>query len=283
MKKLLALILCVMLFVSIVPTAAFAVDIPTSWVPTTSGKYVPAWASKNAAQDAVDAATDTITALYQTLAADQGVFAVVSAIDGVVKGISDDLWKDVDTFGVLTGDAANDLTKLYLRTVIGDEIMNYMNSHYASFATHTTRVEADGTVSVVTRVDPEKYMNTFATAASKAIGSEKAIKNIQALVLGLAAMKQYDDFLDDLDDLRDDITLWNDGKGASVWATYFDDNGSLTGQWVLPVIDGGDAYMDPFALIEPHRVDNNGNNVTSATVFEDVWSPVIVAAREIAS
>jgi len=283
MKKLLALILCVMLFVSVIPTTAFAATIPTSMVPTTSGKYVPVWASKNAAQDAVDAATDTITALYQTLAADKGVFAVVSAIDGVVTGISDDLWKDVDTFGALTGSAANDLTKFYLRTVIGDEIMNYMNAHFSAYATHTTHTAADGTVSVVTRVDPEKYMNTFATAASKAIGSEKAITNIQALVLGLAAMKQYDDFLDDLGDLRDDITLWNDGKGASVWATYFDDNGSLTGQWVLPVIDGGDAYMDPFALIEPHRVDGNGNNVTTGTVFQDVWSPVVIAVREVES
>jgi len=289
MKKLLALILCVMMFVAIIPSAAFAVDIPTAWVPTTSGKYIPTWAAKNVAEDAVDAATDVITALYQTLAADKGVYAIVSAIDGVVTGISDDMWKDVDTFGPISGATAKNLTKIHFRTIIGDEIMNYMNDHSNLFASYTTHTAADGTVSVVTRIDPEKYMKTFATAASKAIGSDKAIANIQAYVLGLAAIKQYDDFLDDLDDLRDDIDAWSDGDGAEIWATYFSDENGI-GRWLVngdrqniqPLLGGGDLYMDPYALIEPHRVDGTGD-VTTDTVLHGVWSPAVITVREIES
>jgi hypothetical protein len=294
MKKLLALILCVMMFVAVIPTSAFAVSIPTAYVPTTSGTFYPKWANKTAAQKAVDAATDNIQALYQTLAADKGVFAVVSAIDGVVTGISDQIWKDVDevklgsalqkklgTNRTVTGDDMNDLTKFYLRTVIGNEIMNYMNGHAGAYATHSFVKDANGNViGTRTKIDPVKYMDAFATAASKAVSSEKAVKNIQAIVLSLAAGAAYDDFIDDLDDLREEIALWNDGDGAAVWATYFADMNSddwtsdgTDAQNVLPYVDGGDLYMDPFALIEPDR------HLDTSKYF-DVYAPtrVIVVA-----
>ncbi len=279
MKKLLALILCVMMFVAVIPTAAFAVTIPTTYVPTVpaGSGYVPTWYAKNVAQDAVDAATDNIQAFYQTLAADKGVFAVVSAIDGVVTGISKDLWKDVDTFGTMTGDQAEKMTNFYFRTIIGNEIMNYMNSHANFYATTTVVIDEDGNVlGNLSKIDPAKYMKTFADAASKAIGSDKAIANIQAVITGLAAMKAYDDFKDDLDDLRDDIVLWNDGKGASVWATYFDDNGSLSGQWVNSLISGGDLFMDPFALIEPNRGGADNKLPTELYLAQDYIVPVPV-------
>jgi len=250
MKKLLALILCVMLFVSVIPTAAFAVSIPTGPVPDTSGKYLPTWVSKYAAQKAVDAASDNIMALYQTLAADQGVYSTVAAIDGIVAGIADQLWDDVDDATIagikLTGAQWNDVTRGFMRNIIGSEIMNYMNDHYAKFAKHTAVVDDEGNViGTITKIDPVKYMDAFATAACKAVGSEKAITNIQAIMMALASAQQYKDFLDDLKDLRNDIALDADGDGAAIWAAYFG------GQNVLPVVEGGDLYMLPYALIEP--------------------------------
>jgi len=302
MKKLLALILCVMMFVAVIPTAAFAVSLPAGWVPTTAAgsAYYPQWASEYSAKKAVEAATDNIQALYQTLAADQGVFATVSAIDGVVTGISKEIWKDSDGFTIkdtngnsvsFSADASEKLTNAFLRTIIGDEIMNYMDNHWSSFATHNTIKDANGNViREYTKIDPVKYMNAFATAASKAVSSDKAIANIQAYVLGLAAIKQYDDFLDDLGDLRDDIDAWSDGDGAEIWATYFSDENGI-GRWLVngdrqniqPLLGGGDLYMDPYALIQPHRVDGNGNDVTTGTVLEGVWSPAVIAVREIES
>jgi len=290
MKKLLALILCVMMFVAVIPTAAFAVTIPSMAVPTTSGKYVPGWRSQLAAEKAIDAASDNIEALYLTLAADKGVFAVVSAIDGVVTGISDEIWGDVDEVSIgtalqkklgtdpkVTGEFMNDVTKFYLRTVIGNEIMNYMNNHWGAYATHAAvrDITTGEVVGTATKIDPAKYMKTFADAACKAVGSDKAIANIQGVILSLAAGKAYDDFLDNLDDLRDEVTAWNDGDGAAIWATYFDDNGSLTGQWVQPWIDGGDLWMDPFALIEPARAFDG----VDTSKYIDVYVPV----REIES
>jgi len=277
MKKLLALILCVMMFVAVIPTAAFAVSIPTGAVPTTSGKYVPAWVSKYTAQKAVDAASDNIMALYQTLAADKGVYATVAAIDGVVAGISDQLWADVDDATIaglkLTGAQWNDVTKGLMRNIIGSEIMNYMNDHYAKFAKHTAVLDADGNlVGTITKIDPVKYMDAFATAASKAIGSEKAITNIQAIMLALAAGQQYNDFLDDLKDLRNDIALDADGDGAAIWAEYF------AGQDVLPVVEGGDLYMLPYALIEPYTgLDTSDYSY----VYGDLVKSALGAGQEI--
>ena len=239
MKKLLALILCVMMFVAVIPTAAFAVSLPTGWVPTTAAgsAYYPQWASEYSAKKAVEAATDNIQALYQTLAADQGVFATVNAIDGVVTGISKEIWKDSDGFTIkdkngksvsFSADASEKLTNAFLRTIIGDEIMNYMDNHWSSFATHNTIKDANGNViREYTKIDPVKYMNAFATAASKAVSSDKAIANIQAVVLAFAAAQQYKDFRDDTDDLAKEIGQWNDGDGMNVWFQYFDQDPSV--------------------------------------------------------
>lgn len=231
MKKLLALILCVMMFVAVIPTAAFAVTVPTGATFPTSSGYVPTWAKERVAKDAIDDATDSIMAMYQTLAADNGVFATVSAIDGVVSGISKELWKDFD--GTIDGLAADDLekaTKNLFRDVIGNEIMNYMDKRWSAFASKND----DGTFDI----NPLKYMEVFATAASKAVSSKKAVANIQAIVTALAAMKTYDDFLDGLDDLAGDIEAWNDYDGLNVWAQYFGQDASV-------------APWDPYALFEP--------------------------------
>jgi hypothetical protein len=239
MKKLLALVLCVMMFVAVIPTAAFAVSLPTGWVPTTAAgsAYYPKWASEYSAKKAVEAATDNIQALYQTLAADQGVFATVNAIDGVVTGISKEIWKDSDGFTIkdkdgnsvsFSADASEKLTNAFLRTIIGDEIMNYMDDHWSSFATHNKIKDADGNViREYTKIDPVKYMNAFATAASKAVSSDKAIANIQAVVLAFAAHQQYKDFRDDADDLAKEIGQWKDGDGLNVWFQYFDQDPSV--------------------------------------------------------
>ena len=231
MKKLLALVLCVMMFVAVIPTAAFAVTIPTSTTfPTTSGSYVPKWAPKDVAKDAVDDATDNIMAMYQTLAADKGVFATVSAIDGVVTGIAKEIWKDSDGLFDLDASAAEKATKNLFRDVIGNEIMNYMDKHWQAFAS----ANDDGTFDI----NPLKYMEVFATAASKAVSSDKAVANIQAIVTTLASMQAYEDFRDDLDDLASDITLWNDNDGIAVWQMYFGQD---------PTVDP----WDPYALFEP--------------------------------
>ena len=70
-------------------------------------------------------------------------------------------------------------------------------------------------------------MNAFATAASTAVSSDKAIANIQAVVLAFAAAQQYKDFRDDTDDLAKEIGQWNDGDGLNVWLQYFDQDPSV--------------------------------------------------------
>ncbi len=245
MKKLLALILCVMMFVAIIPTAAFA-DVTV--VPAQSGN---GWrmGTKQWAKDAVDDATDAISDMYNALAANKGVFATVSAIDGVVVAMAKDLWADKDGFGDLDNDAAETHTKNLLRSLIGSEITKYMNDHANAYAS----LNDDGTVDI----DPAKYLKTFATAASKAMTSEKATANIQAVVLSLAAAQAYKDFSDDMDDLLDEIIDWNDGKGTAVWGRYF----------------GQDIAQDPlgiYAIFEPAVIGEDGAAVAGIDFGDNV-------------
>jgi hypothetical protein len=210
MKKLLALILCVMMFVAVIPTSAFAAPLLNE--PDYDSTTSPRWVDLKAAKDAVSHASDALKAMYGGLAADQGVFGTVKAIDGVVVNLAKGLFEGVDDVDLtkfggtkVSHDAAVNKTKHLVRQYVGDEIMNYMNNHIGAF----TKYDADGKVE---GIDPVKYMNTFATAASKAMSSEKAVKNIEALVYTMAVAKTYKDTEDKLKDLRDEIADWEDGE-----------------------------------------------------------------------
>jgi uncharacterized protein YdbL (DUF1318 family) len=248
MKKLLALILCVMMFVAVIPTSAFAagkIDAPMNLRDTsTASKFV----GTQAAKDAIKDSSDAINAMYGALAADQGVFTTVKAIDGVVTDLAKDLFKDVDKLELsLMGIGASDIskskaedkTKAFLRASIGAEITKYMNEHLGSF------VKYDSTGTVIDGVDPVKYWNTFATAASKAVSGEKAQKNIEALVYTTSLAKAFKEINDKQKDLYDEVASW-------------EGNDNLFKAYGFTQVAGNKAYnrwLTPYAFIDGTDVD----------------------------
>jgi hypothetical protein len=218
MKKLLALILCVMMFVAVIPTSAFAASkVVGSGSTVASFTTVPDKVDKfdsvYNAKKAVEAASDAIQAMYGGVAADQGVFATVKAIDSVVVDLSKQIFDGVDKLDVLgttyTNKTLTDNTKAYLRTHIGGEIIDYMKDHIGTYAELKEIKDANGNViGKYTVYDPVKYMNAFATAASKAMSGEKGAKNIEAIVYSMAAAKVQKDSLDAMKDLYDEIHAW---------------------------------------------------------------------------
>ena len=154
MKKLLALVLCVMMFVAIIPTAAFAAPVEATG---TSIVYVApdyptagtsAWPSVTASKKAISDAKANIEYAYGTLAADSAVFGTIKGMDEVITSLAKGIFADVDGYSYFTTNAAGktvlvtvsnstlvDNTKATLRDIIGSSITTYMNKHIGDFTT----------------------------------------------------------------------------------------------------------------------------------------------------
>jgi len=203
MKKLLALILCVMLFVAVIPTSAFAT---VGALPAPSGATLyPKWADKFDSKLLIKDLKDDMKDMYFGMAADQVVFGTAQTMHDLANGIAENLFEGVESAkDPITGkkvfhDDLVDNVRWQLKIIIGDEIANYMHDRQDVWT------DGDGFVK------PEAYLKTFATAASKAISSEKAQKSIEAFVYGIAALKLQSDMFDAADDLRDAIAEWSEG------------------------------------------------------------------------
>jgi len=263
MKKLLALILCVMMFVSVLSTSAFAAEKivgEESTVPSFNandgqgygGAVLDKWTSAYVANKAVKSASEAIEAMTAGLAADKGVFGTVKAIDGVVKDLSKGLFEGItDNYTIggrtITPKTMEDNTKAYLRSHIGGEIASYMKDHINNYAETKVLTMADGTEKTYTVFDPVKYMNNFATAASKAMSSEKAIKNLQAIVYGVNMVKTQKDVLDGMKDLYDEWETWDDGDNIFKAYGFNSVTNPKTSDW------------EPLALLDADNVTVNGN------------------------
>ena len=204
------MILCVMMLASLSVTA-FAAG-------TTGGKvvedvynithdYVPKWAGVAASKKAIENLNKDITAMYTAIAADEAVFGTVKTLYDMTDSLAKDIFADTDYAKMANGTKVYngdlvDNTRKYLNGVIGNEIANYLNQHQGSYT------NADG------NIKPAEYMNTWAKAVSKAVTSEKAQKNIQAILYGIYALKTQTDVNDKADDLYTDIKDWGLDKFA---------------------------------------------------------------------
>jgi len=135
MKKLLALVLCVMMFVSVLSTNAFADKARVPAHPDfDAGTIVdtPRAASNN---DAIKKAKENIEYMYGALAADNAVFGTIKSMDSVIGSLAKELFKDVDEFMGIPGGKLESNTKTVLRDYIGSAIVNYLDDHRGTFET----------------------------------------------------------------------------------------------------------------------------------------------------
>jgi hypothetical protein len=142
MKKLLALVLCVMMFVSVLSTNAFADK--ALWpahqdADTGSLVDTPRAAANN---DAVKKAKENIDYMYGALAANNAVFGTIQSMDSVISNLAKEMFKDVDSFTtaaglVLPGSKLESNTKTVLRDYIGSAIIDYLDDHRGTYETRS--------------------------------------------------------------------------------------------------------------------------------------------------
>jgi len=223
MKKLLALILCVMMFVSIMSTSAFAAYDHTDQ---------RTWKGESQNKKIVDALRTNLNNIYGSYAVDNAVYKSVKTIDDMLKDMVDEMLKDYApniNGSTTSGSALNDAILAGLRSTIGGEITDYLDKHQSDFYV---------TDSLGHRVfNPAGYAGAFSTAASKALTSGKAVAGIQAYMIYAANRAAFNSISQQAADLQNDILAWGH-MGDYGW----DDMTRTIHTWHVPTGDIDGAY-----------------------------------------
>ena len=203
MKKLLALILCVAMVMSLAP-AAFAAGTTGGIASAYDDDRLPEYVDTSVAKKTITDLGKDMKAMYYAIAADEAVFGTAKGIYSMTDSLAKELLKNIDKYETPFGDIYQedliDNVRKGLNHVIGNEIANYLNDRAGTFTNSNGYVQ------------PDKYMNTFIKAVNNALTSNKAQKNIQAIVYGLAALNLQKTVNDRADDLYDDIIDWDHWK-----------------------------------------------------------------------
>ena len=196
MKKLLALILCVMMFVAVIPTSAFAaanttIDLPndgtTQGVTTYNLEATKAVATHLA--DAISDVRDQIKFSYESLVGDKAVYTSIQACDTFIKDLVD-AW--ADGFKTASVVADRNTSKDNIRNYVGSVIRTGIDAHPEKW------IDSKG------NSHPDKYAAYVAELISDALTDDKFIGALQKAYASRALVN----FAADVDkDLKDE---WED-------------------------------------------------------------------------
>ena len=217
MKKLLALILCVMMFVSIIPTAAFAA------YDTTDQRV---WRGKGQIEDIIDALRTNVQLMYGSIAADTAVYQSVKSVDDMINSLADEMIKGYAPTAAGTtqsGSVIKDAVIAGLRSTIGGEVSDYLDKHsneYYVLDKNGNRI-----------LDPSKYAGVFASALSGAVASDKAVAGIQSYMYYILQRSAYEQTAQQLADLRTSMAGWGN------WGKYGFDDLEATSPFHMPGTD----------------------------------------------
>jgi len=219
MKKLLALILCVMMFVSVMSTAAFAA-VPDQ---TKQRKW-----EGTQAQDVVEALRTNVQNMYGSMAADHVVFDTMKSTNSMINDLIDEALKEYSPNANGTNTAKNtirDAMRAGIKSAVGGTMAEYINDHVNDF---TTNDKFGNTV-----FDPIKYATVYGQALSKALSSKDAVNGIQAYMMYGLQRSAYEKLANEAAILKTRVA------GESFWKDYgFTDYAAATAgsaaTWFVP-------------------------------------------------
>lgn len=236
MKKLLALILCVMMFVSIIPTAAFAATYDGSKAaptadPATKTDLDTAAAYKKQVEKMIENTKKNVATAYGVLAMDQVVYSSAKSMDDVVVGLVDQI-ADQLTGKTLNGkkyDSAavkdfKDREKRAVRGLIQDIVIIEIKDNQYKY------LDKDG------KTDPVKYGQVFADAVNKALNNKDFQAGYQAVATYFALASVADSINDELKKQRDTFKDSIDTSFDEDFTKYY---GALVNDYVDTVKEVG--------------------------------------------
>jgi hypothetical protein len=202
MKKLLALILCVMMFVSVIPTSAFA-----------GGAAVdnPLYSASEYAEQIKNMIKNTksnIEKSYKFLAADQVVYGSAKAMDDIIVGLVDGIGDTLIEKNLMKKagvDAVKDNVRSYIDGAVADKISeNYYKA-----------LDKDG------KRDPILYAQLVADSIQGALTDKDFQKGYEAVATYWALASLIKDTRDSLKDARKDFAASVDKKFQADFAKKY--------------------------------------------------------------
>jgi hypothetical protein len=239
MKKLLALILCVMLFVSVIPTAAFAATATATDItpvdaagyassiaaakadPTSKATLESAAAYKKQVEKMIENTKKNVATAYGILAMDQVVYSSAKSMDDVVVGLVDQIadqlvgkkFAYVKPDGTtITGkdvDAFKKTEKAALRKIVEDIVIDELKDT-------SKYIDKDN------KIDPVKYGQAFANAVNKALNNKDFQAGYQAVATFFALANVADSIKSQLEDQRDEFKASIDTSFDKDFAKNYD-------------------------------------------------------------
>ncbi len=251
MKKLLALILCVMMFVSVIPTMAFAATYDGSKAgskvdPATKTDLENAAAYKKQVEKMIENTKKNVATAYGVLAMDQIVYSSAKSMDDVIVGLVDQIANQL-TGKTLNGTkydsalvkAFKDTEKKAVRGLIQDIVIKEIKDNEYKY------LDKDG------KTDPVKYGQVFADAVNKALNNKDFQAGYQAVATYFALASVADSINDELKKQRDTFKDSIDTSFDKDFTNYY---GALVQDYVdtLKEMGGFDATNDPWmAYVTP--------------------------------
>ena len=246
MKKLLALILCVMMFVSVIPTMAFATSgatydtsgVATKTDVTLKKELEAASAYKKQVEKMIENTKKNVATAYGVLAMNQVVYSSAKSMDDVIVGLVDQIADQLSgkTVDGVKYDAATlkdfkDAHKASVRSVIQDIVVNELQDNEYKYK------DKDG------KIDPVKYGQAIADAVNTALNNKDFQAGYQAVATYYALVNVADSINDELKKQRDAFKDSIDGDFDKDFSTnYANLFNALTEQYVDTLKEAGDEF-----------------------------------------
>ena len=248
MKKLLALILCVMMFVSVIPTMAFATSgatydtsvVATKTDVTLKKELEAASAYKKQVEKMIENTKKNVATAYGVLAMNQVVYSSAKSMDDVIVGLVDQIADQLSgkTVDGVKYDAATlkdfkDAHKASVRSVIQDIVVNELQDNEYKYK------DKDG------KIDPVKYGQAIADAVNTALNNKDFQAGYQAVATYYALVNVADSINDELKKQRDEFKDSIDTSFDKDFTGYYE---KLVADYVdtLKELDGGEFDADNF-------------------------------------
>ena len=181
MKKLLALILCVMMFVAVIPTAAFAGGLPVDNPLLTAKDY------QKHIENMIKNTKSNVESSYKSLVGDQVVYASAKAMDDSVVSLVDAIANPLIEKGEANkawADACKDAIRFYLDKAVATKIVE---DYYKA-------LDKDG------NRDELKYAQLIANSINSALTDKDFIAGYQAVATNFALRALVSDMSKEIKD-----------------------------------------------------------------------------------